>query len=106
MIKVNTKGLDNFQRKLEKIGRGAKELQGTHTVSFGELFTAGFMSTHTPNSAFDDFVKAGGFNADDFASIPDAEWDAYIARTTKFANWQEMKNKAAAEYALRRMGLG
>ena len=42
---------------------------------------------------------------EDFAAIPDAEWDAFIASRTRFADWRTMQEKAAADWISRGIGL-
>lgn len=36
---INIKGLDKLEKHLKQMEKGAKELEGTNHVSFGELFT-------------------------------------------------------------------
>ena len=42
---------------------------------------------------------------EDFASIPEDEWDAFINGRTRFASWDEMKKAAALEWAKQRLEL-
>ena len=52
--------------------------------------------------------EASGFameTPEDFAAIPDAEWDAFIASRTRFADWRTMQEKAAADWFSRGTGL-
>lgn len=95
------KGMDDVIKNLKNWQQKIQQLQGTHKVSVKELFSAGFMKRHTKFASFDAMVTASSFkveNEEDFKKIPDAEWDAYVRSSTKFANWQEMINKAGEEW--------
>lgn len=101
-------GLDELQNKLKKMQQGARELNGTHNVSFSELFPASFMKEHTSFSSIDELVAAGGFNvesASDFESIPKDELDKHISSTTRFKSWKDMLDKAVTQYTARKLGL-
>jgi len=81
-------------------------LQGE--VPFSELFPPGFMARYTNFTSFDDLLAKSGFKIDtieDFANIPDTAWDAFIASSTRFANWEEMQKKAFEEYAQRKLAI-
>jgi hypothetical protein len=101
-------GLKEFQQKLEDLERKAEVLHGEHEVPFSELFNSYFMQKYTNFSTLEELIEAGGFKVDseeDFKAIPDQEWGVHIAKTTKFANWQEMMEKAGAEWAKKQLGL-
>lgn len=101
-------GLKEFQKKLEDLERKAEALHGEHKVSFAELFNVSFMRRYTNFDSMEALIEAGGFKvemADDFKAIPDQEWDKHIAKTTRFANWQEMMKQASAEWAKKQLGL-
>lgn len=106
-MSLKIKGLKEFQNKLDNLKRKAEAIDGTHQVSFSELFNASFMRSHTNLESFDALIEAGGFKVeteDDFKAIPEQEWDQHIAKTTKFSNWQEMINAAGAEWAKKQLG--
>jgi hypothetical protein len=105
---INIKGLDKLEKHLKQMEKGAKELEGTNHVSFGELFTVSFMKKYTSFSTLDDLLKAGGFNVEseeDFESISDTEFDRHIAAATKFKSWEDMLNEATTQYAIKKLGL-
>lgn len=104
---IKIKGLDKLEKQLKQMQKGARELERTKQVSFGELFTASFMKKYTSFSTMDELLKAGGFNVEsqeDFEAIPDAEFDKHIAATTKFKNWEEMLNEATSHYVSKKLG--
>ena len=101
-------GLKEFQKKLEDLERKANALHGEHEVPFTKLFNASFMQRYTNYATMEALIEAGGFKVettDDFKAIPDQEWDEHIAKTTRFANWQEMMEQASAEWAKKQLGL-
>lgn len=106
-MSVKITGLDKLQKQLKKMEKGAKELEKTTSVSFGELFTTSFMRKHTKFSSFDDLLSAGGFevnSSEDFEAIPDDVFDNYISSCTKFSSWKNMLDEATSEYALKKLG--
>jgi hypothetical protein len=98
--------LDDFMRKIRQIQRRAEQLDGEHSIPFTELFNDEFMLRNTDFPSIDALFEASGFEisgAEDFAAIPDAEWDAFVVNTTRFTSWEEMKSAAAQEWVVRRM---
>jgi len=103
---IEITGLDEIRRKLEKLQHRVANLNGP--VSFDDLFPPEFMRRYTDFLTMDDMIKASGHEvktAADFEAIPDDEWDNLVNERTRFKDWSEMKNKAAGEYAERRLNL-
>ncbi len=103
---ISIDGFDELQRIINRLQTNIENLQGE--VSFRELFPPGFMARNTNFTSFDDLLAESGFKVEtreDFANIPDGEWDAFIASTTRFANWEEMLQKAFEEYAQRKLAI-
>lgn len=101
-------GLKEFQKQLENLERKTEALNREHEVSFAELFTASFMVRNTNFDSMEALIEAGGFNvetADDFEAIPDQERDEHLAKTTRFANWQEMMDEASSEWVKKQLGI-
>ena len=66
------------------------------------------MAEHTDFATIEEMFEASGFTMEtpeDFVAIPDAEWDAFIASRTRFADWRTMQTKAATECFSRGIGL-
>ena len=61
MIKFELKGLDTLERKLGDLAKRAEELDGEHSVSFGELFNPDFMSRHTAHADLESLLAAGNY---------------------------------------------
>jgi hypothetical protein len=104
---MKVKGLDDFSKKLDDLARKADELDGEHNIPLNELLTPTFLSGHTRFSSVDEMIEASGFKVDsqeDFAAIPDAEWDEFIRSVSSFSNWQEMLSAATQEWAAKKLG--
>jgi hypothetical protein len=88
------------------VQRRLEELDGTHQIPFDELFDPEFMIEFTDFTSIDEMLETSGFKTDteeDFAAIPDAEWDQFVARTTRFANWHEMQQEAGNRWAQKKL---
>lgn len=106
MFKIE--GLDELQNKLGNLARKAEELDGQHTVPVSEILTDNFLLQHTSFSTAGEMFKASGFKIEtqeDFASIPDNDWDNYIRSISSFNSWQSMLDAAGQEWAKRKLGL-
>jgi hypothetical protein len=104
---VKIKGFDKFQKELKRLQKTAKKLDGTLSVPLTDLFTASFMRRYTQFDSFEDFLASGGFvvnSQEDFEAIPDKDMDAHVAKTTRFATWEEMFSKAAELYFAKKLG--
>lgn len=100
-------GLENLEKQLNQLKKGAEELNNTKHVSFEELFPASFMQKYTSFSSIDELLDAGGFKVksqEDFEAIPDVELDKHIEANTRFKNWEEMLGEATSHYAAKKLG--
>ena len=99
MFKIE--GLDELQKKLGDLAKKADALDGKHNIPVAELLTDSFVSQHTSFSSAEKMFKASGFKVEtqeDFATIPDADWDNYIRSISSFDNWQNMLGAAGQEW--------
>lgn len=106
MFKIE--GLDELQQKLDELVNNAEELDGEHHIPISELLTGDFVSQHTSFSSADEMFEASGFKIqtqEDFAAIPDVEWDTFIRSISSFDDWQSMLGAAGQAWAKRRLGL-
>ncbi len=104
MLKIT--GIDEMQRKLRDLERKAQELDGKE-IPMSELLTPAFLRGCTRFSSFQELCSASGFKVsskEDFEAIPDLEWDAFIARESRFATWKEMLHSAGGAYTRRLLG--
>lgn len=94
-MKIKSNGnLKQLQKNLEKISE-------TTQVTLVELMPSQFISNCSRFNSLEEFFEASGFKIDsqeDFAAIPDDEWDIFIKENTTYENWSEMQQAAAAEY--------
>lgn len=105
---IRIEGFDELERTLKDLSTKVEELAGEHSVPFSELFDEAFMLKYTSCRSIQELMDNSGFKVEsqeDFAQIPDDEWDAYIQRVTEFADWKSMMETAAKEYVRKRLGL-
>lgn len=108
MLKFAMKGLNELKRKLKDLERRAKALEGENQVPLSELLTTDFLRRNTQFQTLEELFKASGFSVlsqEDFEKIPDAEWNAFIAKHTRFSNWNQMLEAAVKEWTARQLGL-
>lgn len=106
-MKFKMDGFDDLNKKLNQMQQAAKEMEKGEEVSFDVLFNQSFMVKNTQFNSFDELLKAGNFvvnSTEDFEAIPDNEFDQYIAKSTQFDNWEDMRNTAATDYAAKKLG--
>ena len=105
MLKIT--GLDELTNQLDHMARVAEELEGTQTLLMTELLSPEFVSFHTKFANAEEMFEASGFkieSQDDFAAIPDAEWDEFIRSISSFSDWQSMLGEAGSAWATKKLG--
>lgn len=105
MLKVTVK---KDLKPLEDLARRARQLDGQHQVSVASLLSPAFLGRCSRFKSADELFESSGFtiqSTEDFAAIPDAEWDSFISGNTNFASWQEMLNAAVKEWTIKQLGL-
>lgn len=106
MLKIT--GLDELTNQLDHMAKVAEELEGTQTVLMTELLSPEFVSSHTKFANAEEMFEASGFkieSQDDFAAIPDAEWDEFIRSISSFSDWQSMLSEAGSAWAAKKLGI-
>ena len=104
-MSVRTAGFGELNKELQRLQKNVKKASETREVSFDKLFTASFMRQNTSVSSFE---KAGGYRVnskEDFAAIPEDEFDKYVKANSKFNSWQEMFHSASQAYLAKKLGL-
>ncbi len=92
---------DDLIRKIE-------DLDGSHQIPFSDLFTVEFMLLNTEYSSISEMIAASGFSvqsSEDFANIPDGEWDRHVRQHSRFVSWEEMKGSAVKLWVSGKLGL-
>jgi hypothetical protein len=106
MLKVT--GLDKLQRKLKDLGQRAESISERQNVPLPELLTSDFIRQCSRFQSVEEMFEESGFkieSAEDFASIPDDEWEDFISANTSFLSWEAMLREATGKWAARRLGL-
>lgn len=107
MFELKIEGLEQLQQRLRDMKAAAEELDGTHEIPLSELLTENFMRANTEFASFSEMLDASGFKVEtsqDFAAIPDDQWDAFVRSRTRFQGWNEMLGTAAKKYAAKELG--
>ncbi|RQO35986.1 hypothetical protein DBR37_06460 [Herminiimonas sp. KBW02] len=101
-------GFDELQKKLTKLADNAKKLDGANQVPLKDLLSDAFIKRHSAFSDVDELFKTSGFaveSQEDFAAIPDTEWDQFIEKSTSFSSWNDMLGAAIKEWTKKQLGL-
>lgn len=89
----------DLERITEEIEKSDRKFSGM--VSFNDLFTSSFLTSHTQYSNFKALLDAGNYTVNslaDFNAILSPEFDELINKTTEFKTWEEMQAAAIDEY--------
>jgi len=92
----------------EDLVRKIEDLDGQHQIPFSDLFTDEFMLLNTEYCSISEMIEASGFSvqsSEDFAKIPDDEWDSHVRRHSRFASWEEMKGSAVQLWISGQLGI-
>lgn len=76
--------------------------------ALGVVFPPSFMERHTDAESFEAFVEDSEWSVSsraEFAAIPEAEFDEYVADRTAFGDFEEMLGQAGEEWMARQLGL-
>lgn len=98
---------DDALRKIHDLRRRAESLEGTHTVSFTDLFNDEFMLRNTDFATIEEMLEASGFkfeNVEDFEAIPADAWNQFVCSCTRFSAWSEMQSVAGKEWLSAQLG--
>jgi hypothetical protein len=107
MIKINTSGFKEFERKLKNIENNAQRLEGKNSIPLTELFPSEFIKKYTEFSSIEDMFNKSPFlieSAEDFAAIEDELWDHFIKSSTSFNSWKQMQEAATVDWTKKQLG--
>lgn len=93
-MKIDLKGLDQLEKNVS-------ELSGTESIPLNDLMNPSFISSCSQYSNFKELIEAAGFKVEseeDFAAIPDQEWEQFIQTNTSYEGWIEMQKAAGLSY--------
>ncbi|MGL6455025.1 hypothetical protein [Aeromonas caviae] len=86
---------------LRQLTKNLEEISDITKLTLVELMPPQFVSNCSSFPSIDELFDASGFKIDtpeDFAAIPDDEWDSFIIENTSYESWSEMQQAAADEY--------
>ena len=91
---------DDLNRNIDEFGKKLESLGGRLSYTLDDLFTDDFMRRYTDHATLNEMTNKSGIqNAEEVNSV---KWNDFIARTTKFASWDEMLKVGVAEWLKRR----
>ncbi|MBY6188515.1 hypothetical protein KUV89_18020 [Marinobacter hydrocarbonoclasticus] len=82
------------------------KLDDCDEITLGDLLSPEFLAQCSSFSDIEQFFNASGFtveSAEDFAAIPEPEWNAFIQAHTCFSSWDELQHSALKAYVERRL---
>lgn len=91
-------GLEHLQKRLEEMAEKAEEMSGNHSVPISELLNPDFLASCSAFSNIEELFEASGFKvetSEDFAAIPESDWEWFIQQNTSYTSWHEMQQAAA-----------
>ena len=84
---------------LKKLKENLKALEETHQVPLSDILTPEFVSSHSKFPDFDALLAAVGITSkEEFETLPDEEFDTFIAANTDFESWLDMQRQGGAAY--------
>jgi len=108
MFNFKMEGFDELKKKLDNLQKNISKLEGEYQVPFNELYDRDFIRRNSNFDGIEDMFQKSGFtinSEEDFKKIPDAEWDNFISKNTKFKSWKEMNKAAVANFTKKKLGL-
>ena len=93
-MEVELKGFDTLEKNVS-------ELSNTDSIPLNDLMNPSFISRCSQYSNFEKLIEASGFKVEskeDFAAIPDQEWEQFIQKNTSYESWIEMQQAAVVDY--------
>ncbi len=104
-MSVRITGLTEVMKKLDDIGKRAKEIGGTHNLSIQEILPPEFIRTITKFPSFDSMVEASGIMIKSAEDLKNEEWNAFIRSSTRFSTWEEILAEGVKEWTRKKLGL-
>lgn len=99
----------NSNGNLGQLTKNLSELGTTSQVRLTDLLDAQFISSCSKYSSLEELFNGSGFkleSKEDFAAIPDDQWEAFIVSSTSFGSWQEMQYAALEAYTKKKLFSG
>lgn len=99
-VSVDTSGIDRILKNLDDLPED-EDGNVSLDVPAGELFPDAFMQKHTGFASLEAFVIAGGVdpeNVNRWEDFDTNEFTSFVAKHTRFANFQELYAEAGKEH--------
>ncbi len=99
-------GVEEIMENLDALTEEARQLLETRNVQVDELFTTDFMQEYTEYPDLQSMFESSEFpvhSIEDFGTVPDDQWDAFIVSNSDFSDWAEMLQTAVEEWVERQL---
>jgi len=93
----------------QQLLKNIAELTATTELRLVDKMPPEFVSAHSSYADLDDLFKSSGFKyetPEEFAAIPDEDWNNFIRTNTDFESWEEMQMVAHHEFIKGKMNQG
>jgi hypothetical protein len=93
---------------VDELHERATALSEDGADALGVVFPPSFMERHTDAESFEAFVEESQWTVssrEEFAAIPQSEFDDYVADRTSFEDFEAMLGQAGEEWMARQLGL-
>lgn len=91
---------------LKRLERNAKRVSNTKTLTQDDLFPNSWVIQNTSSNTWSEFVANAPWDTEfDDDSVADLR-DEYVAKNSKFSNWEDMLSQAATDSVARSLFQG
>ncbi|WP_312216991.1 hypothetical protein [Pantoea vagans] len=90
-----------FSDQIDQLKKNLEAVSGPQEIPFSELFNNQFLSECSSFTSLEDMFHKSGFSVEtkeDFAAIPDQEWEDFITQNTSYSSWREMQVDAGRKH--------
>lgn len=94
---------------LDRLQKNMSALAATKHLPLAALMDDGFIASCSNHMSLNAFFDASGFRVEskeDFAAIPDEEWEGFVVNETHYASWADMQKDAFVKYSKRQLAKG
>jgi len=106
-MSVKLTGLEQFQRQIAELEHQVDAVSREQSIPLSELLNSDFLAACSTLSSVDEMFERSGFKVeseDDFAAIPDDDWEAFIRANTSYFSWKEMLEAAGVAWTKAKLG--
>ncbi len=94
---------------LKILTENAKKMHETSEVKLTDIMAPEFIKNCSQFESLEHLFYSSGFrieSKEDFAAIPDNEWEEFIVNNTTFNSWEDMQKQAMTAYVKKQLFKG